>query len=257
MSKTKTKKTTEEVAKVTESPSENLSVQRYNAFLKHLEDQYLWWGHIAENGSVPENQPLSPREKQRAENSSKRPLKKIIMSAEEYLGGIPKKYESYAKLENELFPDLFRDVFDNDVASLYEAIASSKIPLERNFCLFAPDNVSTEANTWPPELTSILCKNSSTRGNLIHLNVNLSSVTIGVGIDIRFRNCLAKNQASLISNPSGGCLYLILSQYKYFGSLISCKKTLNLSPILSNFSKTTDLLISFKFGFSRRKFCKL
>jgi len=127
MSKTKTKKTTEEVAKVTESPSENLSVQRYNAFLKHLEDQYLWWGHIAENGSVPENQPLSPREKQRAENSSKRPLKKIIMSAEEYLGGIPKKYESYAKLENELFPDLFRDVFDNDVASLYEAIASSKV----------------------------------------------------------------------------------------------------------------------------------
>lgn len=123
---TRPKKNKEAEVPVEAKVSEDPSLERYNAVLKKLEEEYLWWHHIAENGAVPDKQPLPPRQKQKLHKTSSKPLKRILMPAEEYLGGTPKKYDDYAKLENEMFPDLFRDVFDNDIASLYEAIASSK-----------------------------------------------------------------------------------------------------------------------------------
>jgi hypothetical protein len=99
--------------------------ERFEKIMKPLEDTYLWWHTLAETGKIPKVPPKPLRYKDSVEDVIKA-KSTIILSAEDYLGGIPKRYENYAALENEMFPDLFREVFEDDILSLYEAIASSK-----------------------------------------------------------------------------------------------------------------------------------
>ena len=73
-----------------------------------------WWKHIIDYNSLP---------KDKIEEDKKSSL---IIDVVDYLGGLPKKYRSYADLENESFPDLFRNVYENDVSSLYEAIGGTR-----------------------------------------------------------------------------------------------------------------------------------
>lgn len=98
---------------------------RFEHVMKPVEDSYLWWHYLAEHAKVPASPPL-PIRVQRKLDAATAKKSQISVSAEEYLGGEPKRYPDYATLENENFPDLFREVFDNDISSLYEAIASSK-----------------------------------------------------------------------------------------------------------------------------------
>lgn len=98
---------------------------RYMEVLRPLEEKVLWWSQLFEMNAVP-TKPLKPLREKDLEPPPEQKKNPIIMSAEEYLGGVPKRFDSYHTLENEMFPDMFKEAYENDVASLYEAIASSK-----------------------------------------------------------------------------------------------------------------------------------